>query len=142
MELSTIERELRDLPLWWSRSAFGPATIHVQGKGPWKRLNVYVYERDFEEFASEVQLLMNALPVWDALLKWCTAERGAWMSGYLSVRQKILPKEGVYLPLRLFDPDHYATGKEAAELLACKEGMRAFLKQMGAAEETLALEVA
>ena len=130
MELTDIHSQLAGLPVRWNRSTFGPATIHVRGQGAWSRLNIYVQEEDFPSFAHDISALMNILPVWTAMTRFCQGERASWTTGYLQVGKSLLPSGGVYLPRTRFNPDQHIQASTPAEALACKRGMLAFLNQL------------
>lgn len=129
LDLQTIQRNLGDLPVSWSFSTFGPALIHVRGKDDWNRLSVYVHERDFEEFSSELPIIMSALPVWKAMSRFCLAGHAQWISGYMTVKKKLLPEDGTYMPRRMFNPDQYIQASDPNEALAFRKGMQDFLDQ-------------
>lgn len=146
MNIQPIHMALSQFPVRWARSTYGPAVICVRGKEQWRGLEVYLHERDLEEFSRELPRFMEIQPIWKAMqgaFGWqgepaasndqASGELvAAWTRGYLSVRPSCLPKGGVYQPTRLFNPDEHCHCKTPEERQACLRGIQCFLAQFTA----------
>ncbi|GMA17770.1 hypothetical protein E5F05_04305 (plasmid) [Deinococcus metallilatus] len=135
--LSAVADLLSQVPVHYAHSRFGPAPIHVLGKGgsSLTRLDVYVREDDLCEFVRELPLHAAVPALWTVWLQRRAPLPLDWAWGFLEAQRQCFPRGGVYRPSRALEPSQHCEASDPAVMDARRLGMLAYLLCLASAEE-------